>query len=589
MGFGSKQTRSRRSPLRAALAFATAAGLALGGLTIGATASHAKGGTDDITIQDDDLRAYLNRNLQSVQGVARAHDADITAAEAAAWPSTRQINLTPGGMYNVGEISSLVGLEHFVQVDDIWLNDQPITDLSPLLGLSLEVINISGTQVTALPPGAWSGSLRKLHAEELPSFTSLGDLTAYSALKVVTAIDSGISSLAGLPAGLEMLEVGSADPASPSPIHDLSPLQNGNLTHLVLAYTKVGGVSPLQGHPLQYGFLARGGEIIDLSPIEDGVRAYALFQTAVAAAGQVDAPFANPVKDVDGSAVAVTSTDTGFSFDAAANTWTFSTQGEKTLTFSASDANGEYFSGTITQTVTEGAIVPPAAGPQIVGTPQVGQQLTADLGTWQPADATLAVEWLVDGTPVAGETGTTFTPRAADAGKTVSVRVTASKAGYAPQTVSSNTVQIAVPAIAANKSKAKVGEQVTFTGAHFAPGEDVEIVLHSNPITLGTVQANAQGAFTATYTIPAQATVTANHRVVATGQTTGLSAQVGFEVLAASGNGGNGGNGGAGSNSSQLAQTGVDGSPILITAAAVLLMLGAGLGSAQLIAKRRVG
>lgn len=583
MGFGSQQTRGRRSPLRAALAFATAAGLALGGLTIGATVSHAKGGPDDITIVDDDLRTYLNRNMQGGSGVARADDADITVAEAAAFPSTRQINLEPGGIFNTGEISSLVGLEYFVQVDDVWLNDQPITDLTPLLGLPLDVINISGTQVSALPAGAWSGSLRQLNANDLPSLTSFGDLTAYSALKQVLAVDSGISSLVGLPAGIEFIQVGSTNAASPSQIDDLSPLQHANLKHLLLVNTKVGDLSPLQGHNFSNGFIAIGGEIIDLSPIDNGVQTRVINQTAVVASVAVDAPFANPVKDVDGSAVAVTSTDAGFSFDAAANSWSFSTPGEKTLTYSASDANGEYFSGTITQTVTEGAIVPPAAGPQIAGTPQVGQQLTVDLGIWQPADATLAVEWLVDGTPVAGETSTTFTPRAADAGKTVSVRVTASKAGYAPQVETSAVVQIAVPAITANKTKAKVGEQVTFTGAHFAPGENIEIVLHSNPITLGTVQANAQGAFTATYTIPAQATVAANHRVVATGQTTGLSAQVGFEVLAASGNAG------AGSNSGQLSQTGFDGSPVFITAAAVLLMLGAGLGAAQLIAKRRVG
>ena len=59
--------------------------------------------------------------------------------------------------------------------------------------------------------------------------------------------------------------------------------------------------------------------------------------------------------------------------------------------------------------------------------------LTAVPGTWD-AGTTLAYQWTVDGTDVAGATGPTYTPVAGDVGKVVTVKVTGSKTGYTSAT-----------------------------------------------------------------------------------------------------------------------------------------------------------
>jgi hypothetical protein len=68
--------------------------------------------------------------------------------------------------------------------------------------------------------------------------------------------------------------------------------------------------------------------------------------------------------------------------------------------------------------------------PTIQGTPQVGGLLTATPGTWDPSNVSLAYQWLRDGSPIDGATGSTYAPAVADLGYPLRVRVTASAAGY---------------------------------------------------------------------------------------------------------------------------------------------------------------
>lgn len=63
--------------------------------------------------------------------------------------------------------------------------------------------------------------------------------------------------------------------------------------------------------------------------------------------------------------------------------------------------------------------------PVITGTAKVGRRLTATAGTWTPAPTSVAYQWLANGTPIAGATGSTLVLKAAQVGKRVSVRVTA--------------------------------------------------------------------------------------------------------------------------------------------------------------------
>jgi len=78
--------------------------------------------------------------------------------------------------------------------------------------------------------------------------------------------------------------------------------------------------------------------------------------------------------------------------------------------------------------------------PTITGTAQVGVQLTAVAGTWQPTTAaspiTFTYRWKSDGSDISGATSATYTPVVADLGKAISVTVTGAKTGYTsvPQT-----------------------------------------------------------------------------------------------------------------------------------------------------------
>jgi len=88
----------------------------------------------------------------------------------------------------------------------------------------------------------------------------------------------------------------------------------------------------------------------------------------------------------------------------------------------------------------------PAPTPTITGTVKVGSILTAKPGTWGPAPVALSYAWSVGGKPTSTTTAT-YTIAAADAGKTLSVAVTGTKAGYSTLTkTSAATVTVPLPA-----------------------------------------------------------------------------------------------------------------------------------------------
>ncbi len=70
------------------------------------------------------------------------------------------------------------------------------------------------------------------------------------------------------------------------------------------------------------------------------------------------------------------------------------------------------------------------SAPGISGTPQVGQTLTLSAGDWRPTTTVLKYQWLRDGSVISGATKTSYTLTNADVGKSISVTVTGSKAGY---------------------------------------------------------------------------------------------------------------------------------------------------------------
>ncbi|MFC7490547.1 MULTISPECIES: carboxypeptidase regulatory-like domain-containing protein [unclassified Knoellia] len=71
-----------------------------------------------------------------------------------------------------------------------------------------------------------------------------------------------------------------------------------------------------------------------------------------------------------------------------------------------------------------------SAVPTITGTTRVSYTLTATPGTWGPAPVTFAYQWYRAGVAISGATASTYKLTTTDRGKTLTVRVTGSKAGY---------------------------------------------------------------------------------------------------------------------------------------------------------------
>jgi surface antigen len=105
------------------------------------------------------------------------------------------------------------------------------------------------------------------------------------------------------------------------------------------------------------------------------------------------------------------------------------------------------------------ALLSHTARPTIDGRPQVSSTLTADPGTWSPAPVTLAYQWSADGVPLRGETGTTFTPGAAQVGRRLTVTVTGSRSGYVAVADTSLATAVVAP------GELAPGRAVAWTGA----------------------------------------------------------------------------------------------------------------------------
>ncbi len=83
--------------------------------------------------------------------------------------------------------------------------------------------------------------------------------------------------------------------------------------------------------------------------------------------------------------------------------------------------------------------------PTITGTPAVGKTLTATPGTWDVAKLTFTYQWQADGVDIAKATGKKYKVGAGDAGKAITVKVTASKKGLPDGTAVSEAVTVAYP------------------------------------------------------------------------------------------------------------------------------------------------
>lgn len=104
--------------------------------------------------------------------------------------------------------------------------------------------------------------------------------------------------------------------------------------------------------------------------------------------------------------------------------------------------------------------------PTIAGTAKVGQTLAATPGTWSPSSVNVAYQWLRDGKAIKGATRPKYKLVAADAGKKIAVKVTASKDTYASASKTTAAKTVALQALTATPTPkvsgtAKVGKKLT--------------------------------------------------------------------------------------------------------------------------------
>ena len=111
--------------------------------------------------------------------------------------------------------------------------------------------------------------------------------------------------------------------------------------------------------------------------------------------------------------------------------------------------------------------------PTISGTIAVGKKLTAVTGDWTPVPQTLTYRWLRNGASISGATKSSYTTTSGDAGKTITVRVTATAAGYTPAAVVSAPVSIGKVLTAAPTPRisgtATVGKKLAVTVGTWKP------------------------------------------------------------------------------------------------------------------------
>ncbi|CAH0135421.1 hypothetical protein SRABI26_00332 [Arthrobacter sp. Bi26] len=120
----------------------------------------------------------------------------------------------------------------------------------------------------------------------------------------------------------------------------------------------------------------------------------------------------------------------------------------KTITVTVTGAKTGYTTAAKTSAAAAAVVagtLGPAPVPTITGTAKVGSTLTAAPGTWGPAPVALAYQWKANGAAITGATAATYKPAAAQVGKTITVTVTGTKAGYTTMSKTSTATVAVAP------------------------------------------------------------------------------------------------------------------------------------------------
>ncbi len=160
------------------------------------------------------------------------------------------------------EISNLRGLEHFTNLEHLYLGFNNIDDLSPLAGLtSLTELHLNFNSIDDISPLADLTSLTKLNlnGNHIDDLSLLVGLTSLTELNLDSNNINDLSPLAGL-TSLTKLYLGSNN------IDDLSPLAGlTSLTELYLRYNNINDISSLRDLADLYNLHLNSNPILDHS------------------------------------------------------------------------------------------------------------------------------------------------------------------------------------------------------------------------------------------------------------------------------------------------------------------------------------
>lgn len=231
-----------------------------------------------VYIADPNLRAVIAETL----GKEITATVPITLEEMATLKTLRAGNR---------DIKDLTGIEHAINLEELWISDNPISDLSPFSGLTkLRELYLNSNPISDLSPlvGLTSLEILYLYGCGLEDLTQLAGLTGLIRLSIANNEElSDVSPLAGL-INLEWLDLHRCDSLSDiSSLAGLTKVEYLNLNHarrvsdyslaplsgltglrrLRLAENRITDVSSLSGLTNLVRLDLPRNEIADLSPL----------------------------------------------------------------------------------------------------------------------------------------------------------------------------------------------------------------------------------------------------------------------------------------------------------------------------------
>jgi hypothetical protein len=130
---------------------------------------------------------------------------------------------------------------------------------------------------------------------------------------------------------------------------------------------------------------------------------------------------------------------------ATASTYTLTNaDANSTITVTVTGSEAGYTTDSVTSAQTRAITggVLSTGTPTIAGAPTVGQVLTANPGTWGPGTVNLTYKWFRGSARIGGATSSTYALVHADAGKSITVKVTGAESGFTSATVTSSPTAV---------------------------------------------------------------------------------------------------------------------------------------------------